>query len=124
MDLQSSANGNDFGLDDISFATLSTFVQLQSAAGTDAQTPCINTAITPIVYSVGSTATGPTITGLPPGVTYSFNGVLFTISGTPTVAGNFTYTITTTGTCNPSTATGTINVQGQKITLSSGNASP
>ena len=124
VNLNTVAGGNDFGLDDISFGTLSTFVQLESAPGTDAQTPCVNTAITPIVYSVGSTASGPTVTGLPAGVTSSFNGVLFTITGTPTVAGNYTYTITTTGTCQPSTATGTIKIQGQKITLSSGTASP
>ena len=103
---------------------LSTFVQLVSAPGTDAQTPCINTPITPVVYSVGSTATGPTITGLPAGLTTSFNGVLFTISGTPTVAGNYSYTITTTGTCNPSSATGTIKIQAQSISLTSGSSSP
>ena len=33
---------------------------MASAPGTDAQTPCINTAITPIVYSVGSSSSGPT----------------------------------------------------------------
>ena len=124
INLNTDAGGNDFGLDDISFGTLSTFVQLESAPGTDAQTPCINTPITPIVYSVGSTASGPTITGLPPGVTSSFNGELFTISGTPTVAGNYAYTVTTTGSCNPVTATGTINVQIQTIALTSGSGAP
>ena len=123
-DLQPSAPGNDFGLDDISFGTLSTFVSIESGPATDEQNPCVNTPITPIVYSVGSTASGPTITGLPLGVTTSFNGELLTISGTPTVAGNYSYTVTTTGTCNPASATGTITVQSQTITLTSGSAAP
>lgn len=120
-DLQTALGGNDFGLDDISFGTLSTFIQLMSSPSTVAQTPCVNTAITPIVYSVGSGGTGPTVTGLPAGVTGSFNGSYFTISGTPTVPGDFTYTITTTGTCNPTTATGTISVKAQTISLLSGS---
>ncbi len=124
-DLNSDLPGNDFGLDDVSFGTLSTFIRLVSDPGTDEQTPCVNTPITPIVYSVGSTASGPTITGLPPGLTTSFNGVLYTITGTPTTPGSYTYTISTAGTCNqPSTATGTITVKGDQVTLSSGNASP
>ena len=56
VDLQTAAGGNDFGLDDISFATLSTFVSIESPPGTDAQALCINTPITPVVYSVGSSS--------------------------------------------------------------------
>ncbi len=123
-DIQTATGGNDFGLDDISFGTLSTFVSLQSAAGTDAQTVCVNNAITNIVYSAGSSASSPTVTGLPSGVTSSWNGVNLTISGTPTVAGNYSYTVTTTGSCQPYSATGTITVKAQKIVLSSGNSSP
>ncbi len=122
-DLQGAVYGNNFGLDDISFGTLSTFVDLVSAAGTDAQTVCVNNAITNIVYSAGSSASQPTITALPPGITSSWNGVNLTISGTPTVAGNYSYTITTTGSCQPASASGTITVQGQKLTVSSGSAS-
>ena len=123
-DLQTATGGNDFGLDDISFSTLSTFVDLQSAPGTDAQTVCVNNAIQNIVYSAGSSSTAPTVSPLPAGVTSSWNGVYLTISGTPTVAGNYTYTVTTTGSCQPASASGTITVQAQKITLSSGAASP
>ena len=122
-DLQGAVYGNNFGLDDISFGTLSTFVDLVSAAGTDAQTVCVNTPIQNIVYSAGSSASQPTITALPPGITKSWNGVNLTISGTPTVAGNYSYTITTTGSCQPASASGTITVQGQKLTVSSGSAS-
>lgn len=122
-DLQNAAGGNDFGLDDISFATLSTFITLESGVGTNAQTLCVNTPLTNIVYSVGNgSPTGPTVTGLPAGVTSSYAGNLLTISGTPTAPGNFTYTITTTGGCLPTSATGTINVQAQAIALSSGSA--
>ncbi len=122
-DLQNAAGGNDFGLDDISFATLSTFITLQSASGTDAQTLCTNTAINNIVYSIGNgNPSGPTVTGLPAGVTSSFSGNLLTISGTPTIAGIYSYTITTTGGCLVTNATGTINAQAQGITLSSGSS--
>ena len=122
-DLQTAPGGNDFGIDDVSFGTLSTFIQLESAPGTNAQSPCVNTAITPIVYSVGSSASGPIVTGLPAGITGSFNGTFYTISGSPTVPGNYTYTLKTTGSCNPTTATGTINVTAQTISLLSGSTS-
>ena len=89
-----------------------------------AQTLCANNAITNIVYSACSSTSSPTVTGFPAGVTGSFNGVYFTISGTPTVGGNYAYTITTTGSCQPSSARGTITVQAQGITLSSGSSSP
>ena len=72
---------------------------LTSAAGTDAQTVCINTAITPITYSTTG-ATGATVTNLPTGVTGSWLGNVVTISGTPTVSGAaMTYTVTLTGGC-------------------------
>lgn len=119
IDLETATGGNDFGLDDISFGTLSTFVTLTSSVGTDNQTVCRNTAITPIVYNVGSGAAGPIISGLPAGVTSNFNGVTLTISGTPSVNGNFTYSITTTGTCNPVTVNGSIHVQEETITRTS-----
>ncbi len=123
-DLNSALSGNDFGLDDISFATLSTFINLVSAPGTDAQVSCKNKPISNIVYTVGNgNPTGPTVSGLPTGITSSFSGNLLTISGTPTVPGNYTYTITTTG-CSPQTVTGTITVNADKIALTTGSASP
>ena len=84
-------------------------VALTSPAGTDAQTVCINTAITNITYSTTG-ATGATVTGLPAGVTGTWAADAVTISGTPTVAGASTYTITLTGGCGTVTATGTITV--------------
>ncbi|MGX7668990.1 hypothetical protein ACWPKD_15215, partial [Flavobacterium pedocola] len=78
------------------------------AAGTS-QTVCINTAITTINLATTG-ATGATFAGLPAGVTGSWAANTATISGTPTVAGTFNYTVTTTGGCPPATATGTITV--------------
>lgn len=85
-------------------------ISLTSTIGTDAQTVCINTAISAITYSVTGGGTGAGVAGLPTGVTGSFSGGVFTISGTPSVSGTFNYTITTTGTCSQVTATGSINI--------------
>ena len=84
-------------------------VILTSAAGTNAQTLCINTAITTITYATTG-ATGATITGLPAGVAGSWAANVVTISGTPTASGTFTYTVTLTGGCSTVTATGSITV--------------
>jgi hypothetical protein len=84
-------------------------ITLTSAPGTDSQTVCVNTAITPITYSTTG-ATGATFSGLPTGVTGTFSGGNITISGTPTVAGTFNYTVTLTGGCGNVTATGTLVV--------------
>jgi gliding motility-associated-like protein len=78
------------------------------AAGTS-QTVCLNSAITTINLATTG-ATGATVTGLPAGVTGSWAANTVTISGTPTAAGTFTYTVTTTGGCPPATTTGTITV--------------
>ena len=121
INLNTDPGGNDFGLDDISFGTLRPFITLVSAPGTDAQTLCVNTPINSVIYSVAGGASGPLVTGLPAGVISTYNGTTVTISGTPTVAGTFGYSITTTGTCNPVTVTGTLTVQRQTITLSSGS---
>ncbi|GAP45268.1 hypothetical protein TBC1_121089, partial [Lentimicrobium saccharophilum] len=84
-------------------------IALSSAAGTDAQTVCINTPIIDITYATTG-ATGATITGLPTGVTGSWSGDVVTITGTPSESGLFTYTITLTGGCGTVSTTGTINV--------------
>jgi len=84
-------------------------ITLTSAPGTDNQTVCVNTPITPITYSTTG-ATGATFSGLPAGVTGTFSGDNITISGRPTVAGTFNYTVTLTGGCGNVTATGTLVV--------------
>ncbi|MCL9804616.1 GEVED domain-containing protein [Flavobacterium amniphilum] len=87
-----------------------TTITLTSAAGTNNQTRCINTLITPITYSLtGGGVTGATVSGLPAGVTSLYAAGTLTISGTPTASGTFNYTVNSTGGCT-NTATGTITV--------------
>jgi len=81
---------------------------LTSAINTDNQPVCENTAITDIVYTGGGGITGATVSGLPAGVTGTYVGGVFTISGTPTATGVFNYTITSVG-CVPSN----ININGR-----------
>ena len=108
---ENAAGGNDFALDDISFATLSPFVTGPGIAGTDNQIVCAETPIQPISYKVGSGASGPLVTNLPRGVSYTFDGLTVVISGTPDTVGTFNYTVATTGSCpNPKAADGTIVV--------------
>ena len=98
-------------------------ITLSSAVGTNAQTVCVNTAITNITYTTTG-ATGATFIGLPAGVSGNWLANVATISGTPTTtAGSpFNYTVTMTGGCTggTNTATGTITVNPTNtITLSS-----
>ncbi|HQI70571.1 MAG TPA: hypothetical protein PLT47_07455, partial [Bacteroidales bacterium] len=97
-------------------------IALTSAAGTNAQTKCINTAITNITYGTTG-ATGATVTGLPAGVTSTFASNMVTISGTPTASGTFTYTVTLNGGCGAVASSGTITViPDNTISLISGGA--
>ncbi|MFV7237023.1 beta strand repeat-containing protein, partial [Flavobacterium sp. ZB4R12] len=84
-------------------------IALSSAAGTDAQTRCISTAVTNITYATTG-ATGATFSGLPTGVTGSWAANVATITGTPTASGTFNYTVTLTGGCGTVTSTGSIIV--------------
>ena len=93
-------------------------ITLTSVAATALQTKCIKTPITDIIYTT-TTATGATVSGLPAGVTGSWSANKFTITGTPTVAGIFNYTVTTEGGCSVATAKGTINSTINTIALSS-----
>jgi PKD repeat protein len=72
---------------------------------------CINTAISPNITFTTTGATGiGAPTGLPAGVSASFAGNTITVSGTPTAAGTFNYSIPLTGGCGIVNATGTITV--------------
>lgn len=86
-------------------------IALTSAEGTDAQTVCVNNAIEDIIYTIGGGATGALVNGLPEGVTGILADKTFTISGTPTVAGDYTYTVNTVGPCVTPFMTGTITVE-------------
>jgi hypothetical protein len=101
---------------------------LTHTSGSTTQTVCQNTAITSIVYSLSGGATGASVTGLPAGVTGVVAGNTLTISGTPTAAGTFNYTITTTGHTSPCTAatalgTITVNVQPQISNMTASSCS-
>ena len=86
-------------------------IVLTSAVGTDTQKVCINQPITAISYSVSGGGMSATISNtLPLGVTGGFSGGVFTISGTPTIAGTYDYTVTTSGLCIQTSVTGTITV--------------
>ncbi|MFL5728178.1 MAG: gliding motility-associated C-terminal domain-containing protein, partial [Cytophagaceae bacterium] len=85
-------------------------IALTSAAGTNTQTLCAFNPITNITYSISGGGTGGGITGLPAGVNGTFSAGVFTISGTPSASGPFNYTITTSGTCAPTSASGSITV--------------
>ena len=91
----------------------STTLTLTSATGTNTQSTCINTNITPITYTFGNGATGVTVTGLPAGVNHTVSGNTVTISGAPTstIGSPFSYSITTVGgSCGNATRNGTITV--------------
>ncbi|MFM7728962.1 MAG: pectate lyase, partial [Flavobacteriales bacterium] len=73
-------------------------------------TLCINTALTPItITTTGATGIG-TPTGLPAGVTAVWANNTITISGTPSAAGTFNYSIPLTGGCGSVSASGSIVV--------------
>lgn len=118
VDLTTAAGGNDFGLDDISFGTLAPFIKLNTI-GKDTQVVCKNVPIDAIIYTIGGGDAGPQITGLPPGVTSSFEGTTLTLSGTPVTAGVYNYTIQTTGDCNTAITHGKITINEQSLTLTS-----
>ena len=83
-----------------------------NTAGTPSSSPTIpvTTTLTNItIATTGATGIG-TATGLPAGVTASWSADVITISGTPTAAGTFNYTIPLTGGCGSVNATGTITV--------------
>lgn len=84
---------------------------LSSAAATDTQTVCLNSAITPITYTFGGSATNVTITGLPSNVFYATSSSSASISGSPNTIGSANFMVVTTGgVCVPDTLMGQINV--------------
>ena len=103
-------------------STVTNSIVLSSAAGTNSQSVCNSTPITNITYATTG-ATNANVTGLPNGVGGIWNNNVFTISGTPTQAGTFNYTVTLVGGCNPTTAQGTmvVNLTNNTIALTSGS---
>ncbi|MFN7676113.1 hypothetical protein, partial [Flavobacterium sp.] len=92
-------------------------------AASSTPTVCINTTLTNITHTtVGATGIGAA-TGLPAGVTAAWASNVITISGTPTVAGTFPYSIPLTGGCGTVNATGTITVTNTGTVNTSGGSS-
>ncbi|NBR13850.1 MAG: T9SS C-terminal target domain-containing protein, partial [Crocinitomicaceae bacterium] len=93
-------------------ATGTIIVVSENTPGTPSSNPtlCINTALTAITRTTGAATGIGTPTGLPAGVTASWNSNVITVSGTPTEAGTFNYSIPLTGGCGDVDATGTITV--------------
>ena len=87
-------------------------ITLTSAPETTGQTICVNNPIINIVYAIGGSGAGVTITSgaLPSGVTGSYSSGVYTISGTPSATGTFLYTLTTTGPCIQSSTSGMITI--------------
>jgi gliding motility-associated-like protein len=95
-------------------------ITLSSGAGTNNQTPCINTPLSTITFTTTGAA-GASFSGLPAGVTGVWGSNIITISGSPSVAGSFPYTVTLTGGCGTISGSGTITVTNENtISLSSG----
>lgn len=98
-------------------------------SGSKDQSITLGNQISNIVCTCSSEVTGVTATGLPAGVTATYNPLIkaVTISGKPTVSGVFNYTITTTqnsgtaanlsGTINVSTTSGFFNTESSKLNL-------
>lgn len=71
-------------------------------SSTVSQVLCEDTALTPIVYDIGGSATSAFVTGLPSGLVSVFDSTVntLTISGVPTSTGTFNYVVNTAGSTN------------------------
>ena len=86
-------------------------IALSSGAGTNNQQACLNVPINNITYTTtGATGIDISASNLPPGVTADWSNNTLTISGTPTTANTYNYSIPLTGGCGTFSATGTITV--------------
>ncbi|WP_321370370.1 HYR domain-containing protein [uncultured Draconibacterium sp.] len=82
--------------------TVSEDASINLTSGSDNQTLCIGSAITPLTYTIGGSATSAIISlgSLPAGVSLTqTNDTVYTISGTPTESDTFNFTVSTTGSC-------------------------
>ncbi|MBB5619245.1 gliding motility-associated-like protein/uncharacterized repeat protein (TIGR01451 family) [Pedobacter cryoconitis] len=72
-------------------------IELVLTTGSNNQSTCINTPISQTTYIVSNGTLA--VTNLPPGLTQNYASGILTISGTPSQAGTFLYTVTVTGDC-------------------------
>lgn len=86
-------------------------IVLISDPSTANQTVCLNTPIIPIIYAIDLLdAYGGDATGLPNGISFTNNAGIFTISGTPTQAGSFSYIAHAVAWCGAASLPGHITV--------------
>jgi hypothetical protein len=95
-------------------ATINAVPTITRTGGDASQTVTQNTAITAITYTA-SNATGIALSSgssFPTGVSGNANGLVYTISGTPSAAGTFNYSVTASHTngCSSAASSGTITV--------------
>jgi gliding motility-associated-like protein len=92
--------------------TVNPDAEISAPIGNPSPTLCINTPLPQIQYNITGGGTGGNVTFTPvlPGVTGTYSGGVFTIAGTPTLAGTFNYVVNTTGSCVQTSASGTIIV--------------
>lgn len=113
VNLNASPGGNDFGLDDVSFATLSTFFAPPvNPTDTSQLNVCLGSPITDILFEAGGDGSSPSLSAgsLPPGVSAYWNGRTYRISGTPTQAGTWNFTLQLTTSCGSKQRKGIITV--------------
>jgi uncharacterized protein (TIGR02145 family) len=93
-------------------ATGTITVTAANTAGAASSTPAldVNTPLTPITHATTGASGIGTATGLPAGVSAAWAANTITISGTPTAAGTYNYSIPLTGGCGSATGTITVNV--------------
>ncbi|MFB0904093.1 MAG: T9SS type A sorting domain-containing protein [Nonlabens sp.] len=120
-----SCTGTAFTVD-VTVNPNSTIV-LSSVSGSDNPTNCVNTVLN-ISYAIGGGGNNASITvgALPAGVAGSYNSGtrVFTISGTPSAVGTFSYTVTTQGLCSNASLSGSITVNSDStINLNLGTGS-
>ena len=82
-----------------------------ASAASSTPTLCVNTALTNITHTTTNASGIGNATGLPTGATAAWANNTITISGIPTAAGTFNYSIPLAGGCSiPAYATGTITI--------------
>ena len=100
-----------------------------AGAPSSTETLCVNTVLTNIIHAT-TWATGISndgvsgANGLPAGVSATWAGDVITISGTPSAAGIYNYSIPLTGGCGIVNATGTITVDALPTVTLSESGSP
>jgi uncharacterized protein (TIGR02145 family) len=93
--------------------TVNAVPTITRSGGNASQTVNQNTAITAITYTASNATSIALSSGnFPTGVSGKANGLVYTISGTPTVAGTFNYAVTASHTngCTSSASSGAITV--------------